>query len=310
MKTPLNVSSRYELVAEANRRMYNDESYADDYVRSVLSGPADQARLREDLEEAIGHLKGARPILALDCCGGAGNAALLLHELGCDVELVDISPVMIERYRRECRRRGYEGPAQCSEIAAFFAQSTRRYDLMVFSSCLHHLENPVMVLTMAHGVLKPGGLIVTFQDPVRVPGWKRPLLEFARLADTAVTHPRQVLTRGWPVLKRILRGGSAYKQAPGDLELKADNYGNLAEFHADTGFDEAALIAELENRTGFRVLFHKRYRESTGALRSLALKVLRSPTAFRLLLQRETGDSPGGTASDREGPLTNPEPGH
>ncbi len=92
-------TDRYLTVAEANRRNY--AKVADEYEKHTrcVVDPQEQRRLVEHIQlglQLLGDLR-RRPT-ALDACGGAGNAALRMQALGCDVKLVDISPEMIELY--------------------------------------------------------------------------------------------------------------------------------------------------------------------------------------------------------------------
>ncbi len=94
-------SERYLTVAEANRRNY--EKQARHYLKhaACVNQEYDQGLLAHDLERAVRELSDlGRPPVALDACGGAGNAALKLQALGCDAHLVDISPHMVEIYRQ------------------------------------------------------------------------------------------------------------------------------------------------------------------------------------------------------------------
>ena len=78
-----------------------------------------------------------------------------MQALGCDVKLVDISPEMIEIYRDACEEAGYPAVATAAEIADYFTNDQQCFDLIVFSSALHLLQNPTGVLDSNPAVSLP-----------------------------------------------------------------------------------------------------------------------------------------------------------
>ncbi len=279
-------SERYQTVAEANRRNY--ASVSRDYARHLHCRADSQEerrlqRLAALARAAIGDRRSA--LRALDACGGTGNAALQLQALGFSVELVDISPEMIEVYRAECRAAGYEPVTHVGEIAAFFESCSDRYDLIVFSSALHHLENPLAVLTLAAGCLVPGGAIATTFDPISQSALFRALRLPLHWFRRAHRSPSLLFTRALPVLRRLLSGGEAYKERQ-HLALSEQNMGNLAEFHARRGFDDLALVKRIEESTGLRVVCHERFIGACLAPERWIRLLTRTPNQFQLLLQR------------------------
>jgi ubiquinone/menaquinone biosynthesis C-methylase UbiE len=194
-------SDRYQVVSEANRRCYGRPGAGDDYDKTHFLGAHDLETLDADLRRALEKLgHPARRASALDACGGTGNAALRLQAMGCDTHLVDISEEMIARYRRQCEARGFPASAESGEILSFFTRNTRKFDLIVFSSALHHLEDPVLVLRHAQGALTPGGLIVTIFDPIKPTRAAKVLLEPVRLLDRAISEPGKIFGGAWRVL--------------------------------------------------------------------------------------------------------------
>ena len=277
-------SDRYLTVAEANRRNY--EKQARHYLKhaACVNQEYDQELLAHDLERAVRELGDlGRPPVALDACGGAGNAALKLQALGCDVYLVDISAHMVEIYRQDCLEAGYTASAETGEIGSFFAGTSRKFDLIVFCSALHHLEDPVLVLSCAQRALAPGGLIVTIFDPIRPSRSMRLLRQPLRILDRAVKRPSLIFTRAIPVIRRIFSGGSRHKQRT--LVITEQNVGTLAEFHGGSGFDDGALVRDIEQSASLTMLCHDRYIGGCGRLEAILLKLIRRPNGFKLLLK-------------------------
>ncbi len=278
-------TDRYLTVAEANRRSY--AKVAQDYskhTRCVID-PHDQRCLVEHIQLALqllGNL-GRRPA-ALDACGGAGNAAMHMLAMGCNVKLVDISPEMIEMYREACGKTGYRAVATAAEIADYFTNDEQSFDLIVFSSALHHLENPIEVLRLAQSRLTSHGVIATIFDPVRHLMVLRAMRLPLHWTKRAMNSPKLIFTRAVPVAKRLLTGGDAYKERA-QLEITEDNVGNLAEFHGGRGFDDRTFVREIEQTTDLRVLAHDRFVGACSTAERILMKVFRRPNQFKLLLQ-------------------------
>ena len=285
-------SDRYRVVSEANRRCYGRSGAAEEYDKTHFVTPGELEVLEADLKRALdllGH-PGRRRAAALDACGGTGNAALRLQALGCDTHLVDISEEMVAYYRRQCESRGYPASAESGEILSFFRNNTRKFDLIVFSSALHHLEDPLLVLRQAQTALSPGGLIVTVFDPVRATAAEKIIAEPVRLLNRAISEPRKIVSGLGKVAKRLMRGGSRVKHdQTAQLALTEENVGFIAEFHGDRGIDDVALAREIEQTGKLRVLHHDRHSQRIGILAPHVRKLLGRPSNFRFLLQNTQG---------------------
>ena len=81
-------------VINANRKEYSN--IATRYEDVVFTGDANN-RLKTLLTYSVTNLKETKQdIIALDACGGTGQASFLLNHLGCKVHLVDLSSEMID----------------------------------------------------------------------------------------------------------------------------------------------------------------------------------------------------------------------
>ena len=279
------LSERYLTVAEANRRLYASSEDAEEYEDTIMTDDRDRRLLLGDLSHALAALGNlGRAPRALDCCGGAGKAAMLLHELGCETVLVDISPAMIERYRANCDTRGLTAKTYCSEIASFFQANDERFDVMVFCSALHHLEDPVLVLRLAAAALSRPGVLVTMFDPVRQTRWKHALLEPARMIDRALISPNLLLRRALPVLRRTL--GRFKREPAAAIKLDSSNIGALAEFHGEAGFDDVKLAHDIQEQCGLQLVQHRQYTPRGGPMQTIMRKLLRAKTTFSLIFQK------------------------
>jgi 2-polyprenyl-3-methyl-5-hydroxy-6-metoxy-1,4-benzoquinol methylase len=114
--------------------------------------------LEADIDRVLKFLgKLPEEIRALDACGGSGNISLMLLRRGIQSTLTDISPELLEIFRKKCESNAFKPNTVCKEIGAFWLKRVRLFDLILFSSALHHLENFKQVLTLAFNRLAPGG---------------------------------------------------------------------------------------------------------------------------------------------------------
>lgn len=281
-------SQRYLTVAEANRRNY--ANVAESYVKHVrcVKDKDDQSLLQGQLQRLMDELGDmGRPPVVVDACGGAGNAAMMLNKLGCHVHLVDISPQMIAIYERTCKQEGFKPTTHCDEIGSFFTKTDLRYDLIVFSSAIHHLEDPVLVLSLAEKSLESAGMIATIFDPIRLPKPLRILAIPFKWLHRAASNPKLVFTRVGPVIRNIVRGGQSYKERT-NVELNDDNIGLIAEWHGGRGFDDFQLAGEIQEKTNLEVVCHERLVRDCSAFEKMLYKLLRIKNSFVFLLRSKT----------------------
>lgn len=252
--------------ADANRIFYADHAAAYDGAEHCIA----QADLREKLAAIL-----ARAIAAgstadprtLDACGGTGNVSELLARRGIATTLVDVSPEMLARWRSKADRLGVAADAIEGEIDSFLAADEREWDLIVFSSALHHIDDPAAVAELAYGRLAPGGVLVTAFDPIRTTdATSRRLRRFDYLLSL-VLNPRSL--------------GAALRRRSGD-EV---NVGDIAERHALHGIDDAAIAARLE-AGGAEIVERGRYACQRYRITERLIRATGRATTFHLIVRK------------------------
>ena len=265
--------------AEANRRFYETHAASYDATEScAYDGPREKLRLA--LSRGIDLLERS-PERALDAGGGTGNASMLLHEMGIGPTLIDASPEMITLWEEKARRAGIEPESEIADLETFFETDERNWDLIVFSSVLHHLGDPAEVLTAAAERLRPGGVIVTIFDPRAVDRFGH----FLRRLDYGIwiaIHAPATLIRA--IARRV--GSRLRPSKPGV------NVGALAERHAMSGLDDRKIRGRLE-AAGMTVAVHEHIHDARyGWIVALARRT-GQPTHFSFALQAQGGRRPG-----------------
>ena len=283
-------SARYQKIAAANRAFYAAVATQYDDSETCVCDPAAQGMLEEDLEDILRRCRGAPHALsALDACGGSGNVSLKLLRRGVRVTLVDISPELLDIFRRKCAIAGTEAATEVCEIASFLAKHPAQFDLIVFSSALHHLEDIEGVLRLAHGALTPGGLLFTVFDPTST-GQSTPVtrallrLDYTlfKVLDQTSDLPAALRRR----LRRRLSNAGAHRKT--DIDLDENTAGMLAEYHVEEGIDDLALVDALTGM-GFEVVRHERYATARHRWIRRLLEATGAVSSFKLLLRKAGG---------------------
>ena len=260
-------------IAEANRRVY--ERLSCDYESQVITSDSNR-RLRALLVNAVSCLarQGIREIRALDACGGTGNAAVELLDLGCDVTLVDVSREMTTIFRDRLEG-GERARSIVGDVADFLQESHEPWDLIVFSSALHHLSNPGNTVLLALSRLSEGGLLVTVADPtekVRSRAF-RAISLLDRIVFGLRKRPLKTLSTIWDKLSHSSGAGSEPAIADG----------RLAEYHARTGIDDQAILRKLEG-SGYHALHHQNYSGGYNVAVQQLYRTLRMRTSFSMVV--------------------------
>jgi ubiquinone/menaquinone biosynthesis C-methylase UbiE len=282
--------AEYTKVVDANRCFYAKMAGTYDRTETCVTDRFSQGMLTSDLKYIIHALGKPRDELkVLDACGGSGNVALKLLGWKINVTVVDVSEDLLNILRRKCSKFGYLPGIVCKEIGAFFLEKIDKYDLIVFSSALHHLQDVRSVLRMAYPCLKRGGLVFTIFDPTSQSdrSWVgRKIARVDYLLFKIQKQPKDIL----PAIRRkflqarrhVVNRGSEFNANGGGLEK---DYGALAEFHAISGINDIELVKYLKG-IGYEVLWHKKYVNARHSALRWMLTAIGDRTHFKLLLRK------------------------
>ena len=258
--------------AEANRIFYRDEALDYERTEACVRDTRQQDRLFDALARIVPCLGGSPR--ALDVGGGSGNVGEALHRHGVTTVVVDVSPEMTAIWRRKAARLGLTPEIHNMPIEEFFATDARSWDLITFSSALHHLDDYAGVLKLAGASLAPGGFVLTIFDPTPATRAIRLIRKLDFVAWLAVRRPDRFIGLLCGLVKRAF-GPPA----------ESEHLGRLAERHAYTGIDDYELVAAAR-RSGLAVIIHERSCDARLAVVRFALRRLGWPSSFHLVLQR------------------------
>lgn len=281
MKT-WNPSPHYQKIARANQQYYAKTAHLYDQTETCATNVVLQRHLERDLDDVLRLIgKPYHAIQALDACGGSGNVSIKLLRRGVPTITCDISTEMLRICQDRCIAEDLPVRVVCAEIASFLEAAPRTFDLIVFSSALHHLEDIDGVLNLAIRSLKPGGVIFSTFDPsAHLPRYGHVITWLDYVWFKIFCQPTDVGAAVVRRLRRTLGRVSSREQA----DLADENLGYLAEYHVEHGIDDRALVERLRAQ-GVEIVRHEREAGARFALARAALRALGVATTFKMVLR-------------------------
>jgi SAM-dependent methyltransferase len=123
---------------------------------------------RDLISEAI--QKSGRPPTELSVLDlGAGNGLGSTEWLRRKVQLtaVDSSESMLRGFRQNAARFGVTPKTVVAGVLEYLKSSQEKFDVVTHVSMLHHIPDYLELLRLSAGHVRPGGCLLTFQDPLR-----------------------------------------------------------------------------------------------------------------------------------------------
>lgn len=261
--------------ADANRLLYADHAAHYDSAEHCVHHEGPRRLLAGLLDRAVAASPSPTPA-TLDACGGTGNVSELLAHRGIESTLVDVSPEMLSRWTEKAAALGVDSDIVESEIESFLATDDRDWELIVFSSALHHLDDYVAACESAAASLAPGGVLVTAFDPIRTEDrLTQRLRRFDYLLSLAA-KPSALLAAVARKRRRREAGGV--------------NVGDLAEKHALRGIDDTSIISAL-TASGLEIVEHRRYSCQRYRITEALFRVTRRSATFHLIARKPGSSS-------------------
>jgi 2-polyprenyl-3-methyl-5-hydroxy-6-metoxy-1,4-benzoquinol methylase len=268
-------------VISANVAFYKEIASKYDQYESCTKEDFYQRMLEEDLDQMRGQLD-AGGVRCLDCGGGSGNLTLKLLRRGWHVTVVDVSPEMLEISKAKIQAYGYEADFVNDSVEHFLSSGLERFDVVTFSSVLHHLYSPQEVVKEVASRIKPGGFFYSNFDPA-VPSSRLLATCFFNF-DTILA--KILLDRGdfLPgIVRRFQKLTNPRDETHGRVVVSA---GDLAEYHARKGLDDKSL-ADTLSKMGFSVSVEQ-YPVGRTKVALWCNRHLRALRSFKIMARRES----------------------
>jgi ubiquinone/menaquinone biosynthesis C-methylase UbiE len=269
-------------VIAANVSFYREIAAKYDQYEACACDREMQAMLNRDLDR-IAKLLGARdtPIKCLDCGGGSGNLSLKMLSRGWSATVVDVSPDMLAVLQEKASRGGFAPTLVNQDILDFLEGSGDNFDVITFSSVLHHLHEYLPVIAAAADRIGSRGVFYSVFDPMppRHPRLARGFEAFDTLVAKLLHDRADLLPGTFRRIKKLFRTPDA---GHGRAVLTS---GDLAEYHALAGIDSAAIVRLLDSKEF--VVEESRWSAGRSAPAKFINRYLRFMESFKILAQRK-----------------------
>ena len=268
-------------VIVANQEFYRQIAGKYDDYEACASDIFFQQTIEKDLDLIETRLRRpGRNVRCLDCGGGTGNLTLKMLRCGWNVTVVDVSADMLKILEQKTKALR-DVRFICDSVESFLATDEENFEVIAFSSVLHHLYSPVDVVKMAARRVVEGGFFYSIFDPV-IPRSRFHAAWFSAL-DTLIAklqHDRRDLLPG---IARRSRKFFAQEDKEHGREIVSA--GDLAEYHARHGLDDQAIEAALTN-AGFSVERRRYPAGRSAAMRWVNARLQALPN-FSILAQKQ-----------------------
>jgi 2-polyprenyl-3-methyl-5-hydroxy-6-metoxy-1,4-benzoquinol methylase len=272
-------------VIAANVEFYRQVAFEYDRYESCTFDHDLQRMLETDLDRIAKHCVSlGRAPSCLDCGGGTGNLTLKMLSRGWTVTVVDISPEMLTILEKKLASKGFRATLVNEAIETFLDSTNQSYDLIAFSSVLHHLYSYLPIIDKAVQKISPGGYFYSTFDPVvpRFP-W---LMGFANSLDVMVTKLLYNRSDFLPGVSRRIR--KLISREDPLYGRRVAGAGDLAEYHALTGISDFRVLGVLRDN-GLEIVEHSRYAMGRTALVRALSRHFHMLESFKILAQRPLG---------------------
>lgn len=129
---------------------------AKNYAKSPIS---DEASYQTKLEKTRAHLRPDMDVLEIGC--GTGSTALVHAPLVASYEGVDFSKNMVSIAKGKLKATKIKNLTYTCEPIDSISRKPQSFDMVLALNILHLLPNYKEVLGQVHGLLKPGGFMVS-----------------------------------------------------------------------------------------------------------------------------------------------------
>ena len=274
-------------VIEANVAFYLQIAEKYDSYETYLFDPDLQQTLEDDLDMIGSHFSSlGRTPSCLECGGGTGNLTLKMCARGWAVTVVDVSEKMLGLLQEKACAQGHSPNLIQGPIERFLEKATEPYDLVAFSSVLHHLYSYLSIVERASKQLSLGGIFYSNYDPLapKSPFWAGAFDALDTTIAKVLFDPADVL----PGIRRRLR--KLFSGSDPEFGRVVASAGDVAEFHVRTGLDDMQIQRVLE-ANGFSIVKHQRFATGRTAVARFLNDRLRLLESFKIIAQRNSEES-------------------
>jgi SAM-dependent methyltransferase len=266
--------ARQDRATLANKRFYEDENL--EYVGAAPHLKHGTLRaLHDHLIADVYRMVSTDSAVpaALDLGAGEGTSSEALLELGARVTAVDLSERQLQSLKQRCA--GVDAPLEVvCEDAWKVLDRDATFDVIVLNSFLHHVPDYLGLIKKAIGRLTPGGVLFSFQDPLRYDTVAKTTYVFSNASYFSWRVFQGDLLRGLKTRVRRLRG-----------VYISGNEADDAEYHVTRNGVDQDAIADLLESSGFAVKIVRYFSTQSAVLQRIGA-LARLANTFGIVAQR------------------------
>lgn len=184
--------------------------------------------------------KNTRTPKVLDLGAGEGSVTLPFLELGAKVVAVDISKSQLEALKSKCDSYGEMLEIRCEDINITLEDKSKKYDIIVVNSFLHHVPDYIGMISEATTILNPSGQFFSFQDPMRYD-----------TVGTGTAALSKLAYFSWRIFKGDVIGGIKRRVRRSRGIYLEDSVHDNTEYHVTRNGVDQNAIRKLFNEQGF-----------------------------------------------------------
>ena len=251
-----------------NIEVHKKEAAIYDTIHSEIFNKYEQKKTTKDIEFIAKHISTKNPS-ALDIGCGTGNLSLKFLKCGFLVTGVDISKEMLDILRNKTKSRSLK--LVKSDVDSFISKCKEKYDVITFSSVLHHLPDYLETIENATKLLKENSIIYITHEPKKQTHQKLSTPFFwmgFTIFDSLLFHTLILRLKG--------------------VKVPKIDY-TWSDYHSRQGIDQKEIINYLGDNN-FQILYYGEYnvRKSTILL-IIDNKFNRSKYLFKLIAKKNVG---------------------
>jgi len=261
-----------ERILEENRKLHNfSANNFDNYPPNIMRELKDMLFVDVSCMQVMLCPKLIRTFRALDCGAGTGILGEILVNKNFDTYLMDISKEMIEICKKKTDNKA---KYIVSDAQSLLAHTPKKFDVICFTSVLHHIKDYIGVLELAIDRLNPGGFIYIADEPQLVTKEKPMSCKMIEWFEGNIINTYRLCKNPKHALNFLSK-----KDADFDV--------SIAEFHAAKGIDEKK-IQDLFDKKGFKTIGFSTYRfHSLKMLQWFDWFYKNQPKTFKMMARKK-----------------------
>ncbi len=269
-------------IRRSNIEVHRLEAAIYDAIHPEIFGAFEQGKIARDLDLITSVVPAEPAARVLDIGCGTGNLTLKYVQRGYWVRAVDISPEMLGVLRAKLDPTALNHVdlrvSDTEEVVANI-HTYGTWDIISFSSVLHHLPDYQSVLKRSLQQLRPGGVLYVCHEPLQKVGTMKGLGSL--LTDAILDTFDNLYIYLWKFRVYMMQS----RRRPSGF-LTRTNY-RWSDFHARLGINAEEVLRELESAEAETLLYETYRSRYSGSLAALNARFeLSEPSHFRFIVQR------------------------